>query len=164
MLDFSWNNDSLFEALQHWGKDLRAGPKLINFAGPLRLDSLLVQLEQEAGVKRKARRALRQLWREESELGSSGRNWGGRYGSKRSNCLEIYTETERSSETMPVKKKKMSWKSSCIREEADQSVVCCIVMKKKATVCKLWSLRNQVRFMALQATALYVSAILFKVI
>lgn len=47
-------------------KDLRAGPKIINFAGPLRLGSPLIQLEQEAGVKRKVRRALKQLWREEA--------------------------------------------------------------------------------------------------
>jgi len=57
------------------GKDLRASPKLINFAGPLRLGSPQVQLEQEAGVKRKVRRALRQLWREEGKLGGRGRSW-----------------------------------------------------------------------------------------
>lgn len=50
------------------------------------------------------RRALRHLQREKDKLG--GRSWDGKQGSKRSNFLEIYRETEKSPETVPVKKEK----------------------------------------------------------
>lgn len=42
-------------------------------------------------------------------------------------ALPIYRETEESPATLPVKIE-VSWKSICMRKEADQFVACCSVM------------------------------------